>query len=378
MTEKQFTVFIVDDDPSARLVASFPLERLGVAIREFGDGPSCLEALGDAPDVVVLDIEMPGMDGIAVCRALRETAGGELQVIFVSAHDDLEIRLNAYDAGGNDFIVKPYAPEELAKKIELARRVLEDRRAMMGQAQFAQQAAFTSMASMGEMGVTQEFLRASFGCRTAEELGQALCGAASQYGLQAVVELRDEGDGRCFASGGQCSALEASILCHARGLERIFQFRDRLVVNYPHASMLVHNLPLDDADRVGRMRDHLAVLVEGADARYRAMLSEARRLAQSEAIVAAVNELTATLEEIEANQASHRHQVLEIAHEQLDAMTQAFVHLGLSEGQEESLVAMTQASVDRMAHLQDYGIAMSVRLREVIARLKQVAGDSGG
>ena len=372
MTEHALKIFVVDDDPSARLIASFPLEKLGARVREFADGKTCLDALDDTPDIIVLDIEMPDIDGIAVCRGIREESGNDVQVIFVSAHDDLETRLGAYDAGGNDYIVKPYAPEELARKIEVAKRMLEDKRAVLGQARYAQQAAFTSMTSMGETGVTQEFLRASFACGSADELGRALCNALGQYGLQGIVELRDGAEGRCYSTQGECSALEASILSHARGLERIFQFRDRLAINYPHASVLVNNLSLDDPDRVGRLRDHLAVLTEGADARYLAMLNEARRVAQTEAVIAAVAELTNTLEQIEAHQESHRLQVLNIANEQLDSMTRSFVHLGLTEGQEESLVALTQSSIDKIAQLQDYSIALSQRLGSVIARLKEV------
>ena len=367
------TVFVVDDDPSARLVALFQLEGLDAQVHEFADGDSCLAALDEAPDIVILDIEMPGMDGIAVCRAIRETSGSHPQIIFASSHDDLETRLTAYDAGGNDYVVKPYAPEELARKIEVARRLLEDRRAAAGQAQYAQQAAFAAMSSMGEMGVTQEFLRASFGCQTPDDLGRALCQALEQYGVPGLVALRDGAESHCYSGHGACSELEVAILNHTRNLERIFQFRDRLAINYPRVTLLIPNLPLADPDRVGRLRDHLAVLAEGAEARFEAMSNEVRRVAQARTVIDAVAELTRTLEEIERNQESQRVQTLNIANEQLEAMTRAFVHLGLTEGQEESLVALAQEGIDKIAHLQDFSIALSQRLGQVTARLKTVA-----
>jgi CheY-like chemotaxis protein len=370
MTDQTFRVFVVDDDAATRMMVAYQLQGTGLDVREFGGGQACLDACGDAPDIVLLDVEMPGMDGIAVCRALREAGHVEAQIVFVSSHDDLDTRLKAYDAGGNDYIVKPFHTEELLRKVEVAKGAIQARRAASGQAQYAQSAAFTAMTSMGEMGVVLEFLRASFACRDADELGAALCRALEQYGLQGMAELRDDGHGHCYSSRGRCTALETAILGHARGMERIFQFRDRMAINYPHATLLIPNLPLDDPDRIGRLRDHLAVLAEGAEARFVAMLGENRRLAQAQSILGAVNELTRTLDEIEQHQARHRAQVLQIAHEQLENLTRAFVHLGLTEVQEESLVTMTQEGIDRIAGLQDVGLAIGQRLREVTARLK--------
>ena len=373
VTESLMKIFVVDDDPAARLLAKSEIVDLQADVREFADGESCLAAIAEAPDILVLDVEMPGADGIAVCRAIRDNGNAGAQIIFASVHDDLETRLAAYDAGGNDYIVKPYAPSELARKIRVASRVVESARAAGGQAQIAQKAAFTAMSSMAEMGVTQDFFRLSFGCQTADELGRAICRALEQYGLEVLVELRDETMNHCFSSRGPCSALEISLLGHARALERIFQFRDRLAINYSHTTLLVHNLPLGNPDLVGRLRDHLVVLTEGAEARFSAMANEARRLAQAAEVISAVADLTATLEEIEGHQEDHRIQMLVIANEQLTSLTRSFVHLGLSEMQEEALAALTQAGINEISHSQDFSIAVSRRLREVATRLRAVA-----
>jgi CheY-like chemotaxis protein len=368
-------IFLVDDDPSARLIATFELERFAADLREFSDGETCVAALDADPDVVVLDIEMPGMDGIAVCRAIRAAGLADTQVLFVSSHDDLETRLAAYDAGGNDYIVKPYAAEELGRKLAVASRTRESAQAANGQAQFAQRTAFAAMSSMAEMGVTQDFLRASFACGEPAQLGAALCAALDGYGLRGLVELRDGTTSHCFSGHGDCTPLETSLLGHARGLERIFQFRDRMAINYAHVTLLIPNLPLEDPDRIGRLRDHLAVLAEGAEARFLAMLGETRRQAQAAIVLAAVADLTASLAHIEALQAEHRVSVLAIAHQQTEALSRAFVHLGLTQGQEELLMALTQDGIDRVSGLQDDAIAIGQRLRHVTERLKGIASE---
>lgn len=377
MEKQTLKVFVVDDDPAARMITSFQLQDPDLLVREFDNGASCLAATEDVPDIVILDVEMPGADGIAVCRALRASGHAAAQVIFVSAHDDLETRLTAYDAGGNDYIVKPIVPEELARKIEQAKRLLLGAREISGRMDFAQQAAFTAMSSMGEMGVIIEFLRASFNCQTPHELAHALFDALGRYGLHGLLELRDGQGQHCISKQGRCTPLEASILGHMRGLERIFQFRDRVAINYPHTTLLVSDLPLDDPDRIGRLRDHLAVLAEGVEARLLAMASETQRLAQAQSVINAVTELGQTLEDIDAHQENNRIRMIEIAHGHLQALTNAFIHLGLTEQQEEELVALTQASIDRFAQVQDYSASISQRLREVASQLKAlVAGES--
>lgn len=376
MSEESLRVYIVDDDPSARLMAGFQFAETADITTEFENGDSFLAAIDPPPDMIILDVDMPGSDGIAVCHSLRDAGHTEAHVLFVSAHDDLDTRLRAYDAGGDDYIVKPYSPEELSRKIDRARREIEKRRNAAGQARNAQEAAFAAMSTMSEMGITLDFLRRSFACQTPEELAATACDAMLRYGCAALVHLGDGDEAHCFGPHGECTDLEHSLLKHARGMDRIFQFGNRMTINYPHATFLIPNIPVDDPALVGRLRDHLAVLAEGTEARYLSMRSERHRMRQAEAVIAAVGDLTRTLEDIDRRQESQRVQLMAIAHQQLVALTNSFVHLGLSERQEESLVELTQSGIDEITSLQDYGLAMSSNLRGVIAQLRTVAGGS--
>ena len=198
-------IFVVDDDPTARMIAVDQLNQPSYEVRELDSGEALLAAMQDTPDLILLDIEMAGMDGIAACYSLRQAGEEHAQVIFVSFCDDIETRLAAYDAGGNDFIVKPYDAEELAQKARVAEGLLIRRTVLVDQAQYARNAAFTAMSSMAEMAVLQDFLRASFNCQTQGELSRAICNAMEQYGLQGLVELRD--DGRAGAGARRDGAI---------------------------------------------------------------------------------------------------------------------------------------------------------------------------
>lgn len=378
MTERLLTLFVVDDDPAARMIVSFELDQPSFRVLEFENAEGCLAALGERPDVFLLDVEMPGMDGISLCRAIRAAGHDQAQVIFISSHDDLATRLAAYDAGGNDFMVKPYAPEELMRKVRVAERALAERQGLSSQANFAQQAAFTAMSSMGEMGAVLEFMRQSFSCPTPDALAQAVFQALAQYGLNGLLELEEGGRPLCYSSQGVCSALEGSILGHTRSLQRIFQFHDRLAINYPRFTLLVLNLPLDDPERIGRLRDHLAILAEAGEARMAAMVSERRRLAQAEGIGHAVTELTHALAEVDLRQGENRMRALEATNQYMEELERAFVHLGLSGTQEAALVAMARAAMVRITDLLGEDKALGDKLRGIIVRLNDLAGPEKG
>lgn len=374
MSEDRFKIFVVEDDPVAQMIAVDHLDDPRFEVEAFDSGEACLAAMERSPDLILMDVEMPGQDGISVCRSIREAGDSHAQVIFISSHDDLETRLAAFDAGGNDFIVKPFAAEELDKKVQVAERFCHEQQGLAQQAQYAQQTAFTAMSSMGEMGVVLQFLRASFTCPTAAQLANVVFEALGQYGLQGIVEIRNEASAQCFSSNGACTPLEVSIASHASGMDRIFQFRDRMAINYPTITLLVPNLPLDNPDFVGRLRDNLAIIAEGAEARLLAMKSENQRLAQATAIVQAVAELTRGLAEIEAHQGENRLRTLGLTNVYLDDLEQTFVHLGLTDAQEGELIALAKKTIDSLAQIQDDGKSLGNRLLLVTSQLRALVG----
>jgi two-component system, OmpR family, response regulator len=110
------TILIVDDDPHIRQLLSFALAKAGHATLEAEDGEEALAAVAaKAPDLVVLDINMPKMDGLEVCRRLR--AEGELPILFLSSRDDEIDRVLGIELGADDYVVKPFSPREVVARV---------------------------------------------------------------------------------------------------------------------------------------------------------------------------------------------------------------------------------------------------------------------
>ncbi|GAB1394953.1 hypothetical protein MASR1M60_31170 [Rhodocyclaceae bacterium] len=375
MSIKPLSIFIVDDEPAARLTASFPFCDPHYQISEFADGNSFLSTVEqnqDALDVVLLDIEMPGMNGIDVCRSLRETTGWQGPVIFVSCHDDMETRLHAYDAGGSDYIVKPFNADELLQKVKVAEKVLIEKRGFADQVALASRTAFTAMSSMGELGMIMQFLRTSFSCTTCARLAKELLDVVHQYGLEGLVDLRIDGEEQRISTHGACTPLELSILQHGRGMGHQFQFRDRLVINYPSITLVVSKLPMADPDAVGRLRDNLAILAEGASARLVALSADAAFQRQGHGIQAALGTLTAMLADTEQQQAAYRISALTSIDEYILALEHSFVHLELTNKQEEALAGMARQMAENLGQKLGDSREVSDKLHSVIKQLQQL------
>jgi DNA-binding response OmpR family regulator len=109
-------VLVVDDEePLARIIASY-LEREGFAVALAHDGPAAVDAVRrDTPDLVVLDVMLPGFDGIEVCRQLRSFT--DCYVIMLTARDEEIDKVVGLSVGADDYLVKPFSPRELVARV---------------------------------------------------------------------------------------------------------------------------------------------------------------------------------------------------------------------------------------------------------------------
>jgi two-component system KDP operon response regulator KdpE len=114
-------ILVVDDDPQIRRVLKVTLSGQGFEIDDAKDGETALEKLRQLRfDLVLLDINMPGMSGLEVCRTIRTTS--EVAIIMLTVRDNEADTVEALDAGADDYVTKPFKPSELSARIRAALR----------------------------------------------------------------------------------------------------------------------------------------------------------------------------------------------------------------------------------------------------------------
>ncbi len=116
MNEKK--ILIVDDDPHIREVISFALEKANMSVTLANDGVQALASFKHTPtDLIILDINMPEMDGLECCRELRKSS--DVPILFLSSRDDEIDRILGLEIGGDDYVTKPFSPRELVARINV-------------------------------------------------------------------------------------------------------------------------------------------------------------------------------------------------------------------------------------------------------------------
>ena len=125
-------ILIVEDDPAVRGVVELALEREGMRTLAVADGEAALKHLGSSDqdvDLVILDVMLPGMDGVSICREIRagDVGSSDVPIIMLTARDDEASVLIGLEVGADDYVTKPFSPRQLVSRIRahLRRRRLD-------------------------------------------------------------------------------------------------------------------------------------------------------------------------------------------------------------------------------------------------------------
>jgi two-component system cell cycle response regulator len=141
--ERAARILIADDDPINLALMRMRLEREGYEVLVVNDGSEAAAvAQQERPDLIILDVMMPVMDGFEACRFLKtHPSTRDIPVIFLSARDETEAKVGGLSLGANDFISKPFRPEELLARVAVALRLKREREELLKSAEEAQRRA---------------------------------------------------------------------------------------------------------------------------------------------------------------------------------------------------------------------------------------------
>jgi DNA-binding response OmpR family regulator len=368
--ETDYTVFVVDDDKTTRLLLESMLGNK-YAVEAFGSAESCLDRLTlIQPDLFLLDVGLPGMDGYDLCRAIKGLPeAGSIPVVFISGHDDLDAIMAGYDAGGEDYIVKPFDIAGLSHKIENLRRIEQDKSALLGQARDSDELATLVLANLDEYAVLIKFLRSLNECSNTEETVEAILRSLAAFHLEGAVQIRLRNFEKTFSKTGENWPLEIAVINHIRTLDRIFEFRTRCAYNFEHITILVTNMPVADADLCGRIRDHLAIAAESAEAKLVALQSFADNASMRDEIRNLLRDVGQTVASYSKKYDEARYRGTVYTTRILDDLVAAFAHLGMSSQQEEEILGMVRDRSNELIDIYDIAGESQATLGELSRKL---------
>ena len=347
MSNNSQTIMVVDDEAPNVLLMERTLSSHYRVITA-NSGASCLELLEtESPDLILLDVRMPGMIGYDVCKRIKnESKTKDIPVIFLSAYISLDDKLKGYDAGGDDYITKPCELEEVLAKVKSH---IANNKAML----LNRNMAMVAMTNASELGMVTQFYEKSFACLTPQELSHQVIIACQSFGLQCCVQIRTVNETlNATSTQNQCTPLEIDLMNQIKSADRILHFGKRTAFNFDNITLIIKNMPRDDEDKCGRLNDHIASLINGAEARIINIdVEEQQRESIINKLSTALDDVNSAIVDVESGIKSRAKQTSTIIASLFDEMHLGFSSLALNEDQEEFFVQLVNNHMEKIISL---------------------------
>lgn len=363
-------ILAVDDEPFNLEIIEEILEDLDIQLLTAESGPECLEVLESfSPQVILLDVSMPGMDGYEVCRKIKANpATQDIVVMFVSARGSVEERMEGYSVGAEDYIVKPFAHGELKSKLINLGQILLEKEILEQQVEDATSTAFSAMANSSEMGQIVNYIEQIGSINNVPDLAQALISCLSSFGLTCNMEVRIDDERQHYATSGLCSPIVLELFEILKSKGRLHEFTSRILVNYEDLSVLILNMPEDDEEKHGRIRDHVCFIVSVTEQQLLSILTRSELVQQqdnlSDVIDMVHGKFTALMSLLDENRI-HNERVFTELQEKFENNIPS---MGLDEDQEDFIFNHVDQAIQK-------SVAREEAITEVRSAFKEIEAD---
>jgi len=373
VTDSEGKVAILSDgDRFSRLGMPHP-------VVEYQKLETLLEEYDTSIKLILIDLIKASPMDLEQISAVKNAGIGEQTPLVVIHGKSLEgQRLNAFKLGCDDFIDESINEDEIVIRCEklimnkIANEQLQER------VQQANEMAFIAMSDTSDLGVNIQFLIDSNQCNNLDELGMSLLQSVSNYGIKASLQLRSEFGIKNMEPSGLAKDLESALLWELRNDGRYVDFGKRSVMNYEQVSLLVKNMPLDDEKKYGAIKDNVFSLLQGADARVKA-LDSLKQLDQQQSLMKAIAvKMKNMISDIDAGYQNVMRDIANVVENMADGTNQIITNLALNEEQENALESVMEAGIEDTNKVFSEGLKMDETLRKVISEMDELLAEGDG
>lgn len=372
MSDKPYLLAVDDEIMNLNIIED--LLKDDFEVHTANNGQECLEQLNKKiPDVILLDVMMPLLDGLDTCKQIREShTFKDIPIIFVSALASANERLNGYNAGGDDYLTKPFNEDELIAKINLLIRSRLDKQKEIEEKNSATKTAITSMVNASEAGHLLYFMQSILAISEVGALQDLVVNVLAQYGLEGCVMLNHMEEAKYFFSDGRIRPIEQDILKEAAThSKKIIEFSGRAIFNGKHSGILIRNMPGDE-EMTGRYKDHLAVLIDSLEAKLMQFIADHHEREHYKALKETVESVSKELETIHNTTQEQRTLNSKILGNLVQNVEVSFLKLGLEGTQEEQLLGLITHAEDETDKVYEKGEQSAKIFDRIIVELNQL------
>lgn len=349
-------VLVIDDDLISRKYISKALRDNHEVITAINGEQGLELAKKERPDVIFLDVEMPGINGFETCDKLKnDPSTKHIPVLFLSGRGSLRERMLGYEVGADDYFVKPFEKDELLAKISVLMSYQQRHDVLLTQCKTASDTAMTAIKGSGELGHVMGFVDRSYKIENFDELAYLLIQTLAGFQLNTCIALRCENQTLYYGSNGDVKPLEKELITMLWDNHRFHDFGCRTQINYPKVSILIKNMPIDDMDKYGRYKDFLTPILTATDDKitiidaHKALYDQTKDLNNSmEVVKATLTEITGTIEQNHAN-------ATKIMQDMFESLEDNVPRMGMEDDQEAFVLNIVEHAIQDVIKLQDKG-----------------------
>ncbi|WP_372769484.1 PleD family two-component system response regulator [Pseudoalteromonas sp.] len=361
------SVLAIDDDKWVHEIIEQTLVKSSRVCHAYDGNEGLHIARDKQPDIIILDVEMPGPNGFEVCRLLKEqTETKDIPVMFLSARSSLEERIKGYNSGAADYIVKPFETEELLARIKVLYQYKLQSETLKKDIEQAQNTAAVAMTDYSDMGRAIRYVSQTYGIKSLTRLSDCLFEFFSPLNLSVVAAFwLDE---RCefFSNNSAVCPLEKELMLNIKSGDRFIDFGTRTIINYPNVSLLIKNMPVNDANLYGRYKDLFPHILEATNAKLGTLDLQNQLLGQARKITKTFELIDTTLR----RQIQSLYRNSKISVELIETLYERFCdtvpRLALEPDQEEYILGALEQTVESLRNHLTVGTDIQSSFNEVM------------
>lgn len=380
--ETKIDILAIDDDKFVQKMIVKALQSSEMSIRIANDGESGIAAATQQiPDIILLDVEMPGINGYETCDRLRNLeATKDVPIVFLSSHGSLRERLQGYEVGADDYVIKPFEAEDLRARINVLLKFQVDRRELLVQYELAHKNAILAMTSSSELALAMRFLEKSLSYHDIDSLIQGLFESMDQLSLNCCVMISANEQHYWYSSegSGSISPLEKELIEMCDKGARFLDFGERTIINYPQISLLIKNMPLDEMERYGRVKDLIPMFLSAVNTKISTLNTQEALMQQSTNLIDSFIQIRKSLYHLGVTIVDNRRDSTKIMNALVEELNVDFLRMGLEEDQEEYLLTRVDTALEQAMIEMDAGKEIRASLTFILSNLKTVMEKQDG
>jgi CheY-like chemotaxis protein len=371
MNNKPYILTVDDEDINRQIMVDLLSDEFEIATAL--NGEECLHSVEKrTPDLILLDVNMPVMNGLAACQLLRKKPQTQnTPIIFVSALTSPKERLAGYTAGGDDYLIKPFDEDELKSKMAI---LLTAKSKLDEETQsnlFATQTAMSAMTSSAELGLILQFIKTIIVIDDIQALKNVLIDTLHNLGLEGCILLEYQDEPTFTSTDGRARPIEVDVLLETRRTKKIIEFGVHAVFCSQHSSILVRRMPQDD-DKRGRYKDHLAILIDSLEEKLIQFNASHKRELHLQIMKALVGDTGEKLSQVTLSYQEQRIANNKVLALLIQDMEETFMTMGLDELQEQTLMKLLTNAESQVDRVYEQGKGTSLVFDAIVADLNSL------